>query len=694
MTPVPSVGGAVSGSGASLSAPSLVLPGALSAPVLPSPTLPSPSARPTAVSAVATPAMAAPATLAAPQLSAAPVKPASGLILPGAQPAEAAPALLGPDGSPIRAAAPARGADTHGRAALGTPNLEALFDGRSGLPLDTSRDGAAFDAGIRIGLAPTPAAAIQAVKDELRRGAAAAQAVAAEAASARSFQGRAMSLDDPCCGVAAPVMGVLMRRAGIPVDAVQAEFHTFLTRRSGDEIYIVDPTIRQFFGGRNAPATVPQVFVGTLGDLEQLFIAHQKAKTTKYDTRRIYRSEAVVKNSLLAEAESLAAWAVGPQKLMTPSDVVERDTYRPLGRLLAKPSTPASAAKAEEPAAPAAVEAPKSWWTSFIEFFSPSPKPDAAWDAVVSSLGPELEKVRAMSKTERPEYLRAVGNAIVERLKARHKTSEIGFHYNLHGGRPEQYVEAGGIRATMGDIALQYSMHGDRSYKVYFFRSSHHGLYELLSERHPNLVSSRMGDVLMLFKVDGFIKHALETGVARNSGAISVDFDETKLPKMIGVPTSDFLGAPMVVFGDAAKRMGRRLSRDEETLAVMRYIEAALGSDPVAEGSSVRVGRARVDTTAPLGKDLLKTVGDSSDRPVLGLLSLADGQVHSHAFSSPGMAHGHRDLLPRGADPKDYRGFSLWLKPDGELIIKGSGGFPGPITPAMEKTIRKAAGLN
>ncbi|TPW17363.1 MAG: hypothetical protein FD126_3668 [Elusimicrobia bacterium] len=172
-----------------------------------------------------------------------------------------------------------------------------------------------------------------------------------------------------------------------------------------------------------------------------------------------------------------------------------------------------------------------------------------------------------------------------------------------------------------------------------------------------------------------------------------MDFDETKLPRMIGVPKEDFLGAPLTVFSGVGKRLGRKLSRDEETLAVMRYIEAALGSDSDVEGQSLRVGRTRVDLTAPMGKDLARTVGDPNDRPVLGLYSLETGTVFSYAFMEPGMAHGHRDLLPQGANPRDFLGFSLWLRPDGEVILKGSGGFPGQFTPAIEKVIRRSAGL-
>jgi hypothetical protein len=56
-------------------------------------------------------------------------------------------------------------------------------------------------------------------------------------------------------------------------------------------------------------------------------------------------------------------------------------------------------------------------------------------------------------------------------------------------------------------------------------------------------------------------------------GAISMDFHEG----MRGVPYSTFLAPPLEVFSGTAKKIGlRRLSRDEETLATVRYLEAAL----------------------------------------------------------------------------------------------------------------------
>ncbi|MBI2362578.1 MAG: hypothetical protein HYV15_04265 [Elusimicrobia bacterium] len=139
-------------------------------------------------------------------------------------------------------------------------------------------------------------------------------------------------------------------------------------------------------------------------------------------------------------------------------------------------------------------------------------------------------------------------------------------------------MKGGGIKATMGDIALNYSMNGDRNYKVYFFRSSGVNLYDVLNERHPNLVSSRMGNVLILFRLDSqYLEDAFASGLARNPTAIFIDFDETRLPRMVGIPKDTFLGPPRTVFTSVARRMGAgSLSRDEETLAVMRYLDASL----------------------------------------------------------------------------------------------------------------------
>ena len=197
------------------------------------------------------------------------------------------------------------------------------------------------------------------------------------------------------------------------------------------------------------------------------------------------------------------------------------------------------------------------------------------WSKVAPDARAEIERLRAAktSKAEFKAYVRAAAQEATRRMEAAAGTSNIGFHYNLHGGRREDYVGKG-INATMGDIALQYSMHGDRNYKVYFFQSAGHSLYDLLNESHPQqlVFPSRMGSALNMFDVEApEIKAAMADGRIRNHGAISMDFHG-----MRGVPYSAYLAPPVEVFNKTAKKIGlTKLSRDEETLATIRFLEAA-----------------------------------------------------------------------------------------------------------------------
>jgi len=200
------------------------------------------------------------------------------------------------------------------------------------------------------------------------------------------------------------------------------------------------------------------------------------------------------------------------------------------------------------------------------------------WAQVAPSARAEVETLRArgLSKADFKEHVRSAARAAMARMQAAAGTNNIGFHYNLHGGQREQYVGKG-INATMGDIALQYSMHGDRNYKVYFFQSAQHDLYTLLDESHPQLLlfPSRMGHALNLFDVDApAILEAKAGGRIRDHGAISMDFHG-----MGGVPYSAYLAPPVEVFHRTAKKIGlKKLTRDEETLATIRYLEAVVAA--------------------------------------------------------------------------------------------------------------------
>jgi len=196
------------------------------------------------------------------------------------------------------------------------------------------------------------------------------------------------------------------------------------------------------------------------------------------------------------------------------------------------------------------------------------------WGKIAPAVRAEIEGLRAARKTkaEVKEYAMRAGREAKARIEAAGGTKNVGFHYNLHGGQRADYVGKG-IHATMGDIALQYSMHGDRNQKVYFFQSAQHDLYSLLDESHPQMLlfPSRMGHALNMFNVDApEILEAKAAGRIRDHGAISMDFHG-----MGGVPYSTYLAPPVEVFIKTAKKVGLpKLSRDEETLATIRFLEA------------------------------------------------------------------------------------------------------------------------
>lgn len=207
-------------------------------------------------------------------------------------------------------------------------------------------------------------------------------------------------------------------------------------------------------------------------------------------------------------------------------------------------------------------------------------KKEDFWAKTAEPTRAEIEKLRALkSKAEAQAYVRKAGQEILARLQAKHGTENLGFHFNLHGGTAEGYVQGGGIRATMGDIANNYTMHGDKNLKVYFFQSKNVPLYDVLNESNPAMLMfpSRMGGVLSVFRLDSpELKAAMADGRIKNFGNISMDFHG-----MRGVPYSSYIAPPIEVFHGTAKKLGvkGRLSRDEETLAVMRYLEAVALSD-------------------------------------------------------------------------------------------------------------------
>lgn len=120
-----------------------------------------------------------------------------------------------------------------------------------------------------------------------------------ESVTLGSWSGPHTTLDESCCGDAAPKLAALLRARGIPARLVEAEFHYYVILNLPEGQLVVDPTIRQFFGKKGAPRGVPSVFVGTIGELTALFAHHAAAKTTRYEMHRIYFSEALTREEYL-----------------------------------------------------------------------------------------------------------------------------------------------------------------------------------------------------------------------------------------------------------------------------------------------------------------------------------------------------------------------------------------------------------
>ncbi len=225
------------------------------------------------------------------------------------------------------------------------------------------------------------------------------------------------------------------------------------------------------------------------------------------------------------------------------------------------------------PKKPAPLAAPRSEAERLDREFDQA----ALWAKIAASARAEILELRhrKLSKKELKEYVAAQAAAAFERVKRERGVVNVGLHYNLHGGRRDGYVGVG-IRAAKGDIALRYDINGDLNDKVYFFQTAVHHPYTALDASNGEILfwPTRMGSVLSVFDLDApELRAARADGRIDKFGAISMDFHKG----MRGVPYSAYLAPPLQVFVNTARRIGlKSLSRDEETLATVRFLEAAL----------------------------------------------------------------------------------------------------------------------
>ncbi|MBI3549456.1 MAG: hypothetical protein HY078_10495 [Elusimicrobia bacterium] len=139
-----------------------------------------------------------------------------------------------------------------------------------------------------------------------------ARPLLAESVRASGMAGPATDLSDAVCGNAAPKLALLLRWRGLSADLVDNYNHIYIASREPDGVLVVDPTIRQFFGRRSAPADVPEIFIGTLLELKALFARNAESMTWTPGFDSIYFDASRIQNmamgprrrSMLAEPRS------------------------------------------------------------------------------------------------------------------------------------------------------------------------------------------------------------------------------------------------------------------------------------------------------------------------------------------------------------------------------------------------------
>ena len=200
-------------------------------------------------------------------------------------PLQAAVAVPVVPAAPAEPAAPAPSADAAVWSALF--DRSRLQEGEEVFPrLDTLKRQIANESK---GVSPALAARISAVR-------AAVESVLPELKESVALSSwAAKTLDGKCCGAGAPRLALLLRAKGVPARLVEAAEHYYVVVDTPDGLIYVDPTVRQWFGAIDAPATVPLVFVGTEAELRELFQRHYLQREPGYGPDRVYFSAARVR---------------------------------------------------------------------------------------------------------------------------------------------------------------------------------------------------------------------------------------------------------------------------------------------------------------------------------------------------------------------------------------------------------------
>lgn len=164
------------------------------------------------------------------------------------------------------------------------------------------------------------------------------------------------------------------------------------------------------------------------------------------------------------------------------------------------------------------------------------------------------------------------------------QNADVGFHYNLNGGQAHEYLERGGIKASLGDIAANSSMNiGRGTYNplVYFFRLSESSPKQILDTKNLKnaFLRTRMGSTLIIFNTHHpKILSMANSGFISETESIYFEFDPELRSQgdYLGVPKQAFLSSPIRIFQNYKKYVGFKLTWDEQTYISLFLIKERL----------------------------------------------------------------------------------------------------------------------
>jgi len=205
---------------------------------------------------------------------------------------------------------------------------------------------------------------------------------------------------------------------------------------------------------------------------------------------------------------------------------------------------------------------------------SSNPSQEDIWSQNKASFLTELYSFKKSSKLKQRQEIETASLKLEETIRKVSGARDIGYHFNLHGGHAQDFVDKGGIIAKSGDAANNYAhmqRHASQAKRVYFFRD----VISSIEAKHPELLlmpgNHRMGDTLVIFNLDNVEK------IATDSTDIYIEFGNAQR-NIVGVPASEFIVPPIKMF-QTKKHLGLwRLTWNQQSYITLLYLQKYIES--------------------------------------------------------------------------------------------------------------------